>query len=471
MHLTRRGFVQSAIAVSLGFRGLKTLFADAALPAGEAPGAGGFGPLLPDPNRILDLPKGFSYTIISRVGDRMDDGFFVPGQPDAMAAFAGADGKVILIRNHEIKYDDLKKSPFGPKNELLGKLPPESLYDFGRGKTPALGGTTTLLYDPTSRRIERQYLSLAGTENNCAGGPTPWGTWVTCEETMAHIDAEHEKDHGYAFEVPAVLDGKLAAPRPLRDMGRFRHEAVAVDPKSGVVYQTEDILDGLFYRFIPNKPGDLHAGGRLQALVARDSKSLDTRNWSVEQGGLPTAPRIAPGTKFAVAWIDLDDIQSPKDDLRTRGFAKGAAMFARAEGIWYGHDSLYFACTNGGRTQTGQIWRYQPSPAEETAGEEQRPGTLELFLEPNDASLLENADNLTISRWGDLVICEDAPKENDLVCVTPRGEIHRFARNVADNSEFAGAVFSPDGNTLFVNMQSTGLTLAITGPWPSAKAG
>ena len=123
-------------------------------------------------------------------------------------------------------------------------------------------------------------------------------------------------------------------------MGRFNHEAIAVDPKTGIVYQTEDRHDGLLYRFIPNVKGQLARGGKLQALVVEDAAALDTRNWEEQ--------RVPVGSKLTVRWLEMDEVESPKDDLRQRGFAKGAARFARGEGMWYAEGSIYFACTNGG---------------------------------------------------------------------------------------------------------------------------
>jgi secreted PhoX family phosphatase len=240
-------------------------------------------------------------------------------------------------------------------------------------------------------------------------------------------------------------------------MGRFNHEAVAVDPDSGVVYQTEDAQDGLIYRFIPNVPEQLAAGGRLQALAVVDQPSLDTRNWDEQT--------VAPGTELAVTWVDMNNVEAPENDLRLRGFADGAARFARGEGMWYGNDAVYFACTNGGRAKKGQIWRYVPSSDEGTHEEANNPGRLSLFIEPNNGALVDNADNLTVAPWGDLILCEDGSGDQNLVRVTPGGEISRFGHNAVSNSEFAGATFSPDGSTLFVNIQGNGLTLAIVGPW------
>lgn len=462
MKVDRRHFLKTAGAVTLGFTGLQSfLRGDWVSAASAAPEdmAAGFGPLKPDPEGILDLPEGFTYKIISRGGDQMADGFIVPGRADGMAAFPGPAGKTILVRNHELNLDDTQIGPFGRELELLEKLAKEKIYDFSAGKGKAVGGTTNILYDTEKQVIEKVELSLVGTIRNCAGGPTPWNSWITCEETVVRAQGDLEQDHGYNFEVPAKM-GHLAAPKPIKAMGRFNHEAVAVDPNSGIVFQTEDDREGLLYRYIPNKPGDLHAGGKLQALKVKDAPSLDTRNWD--------EAKVLPGKTHDVEWIDMDEVESPKNDLRYRGFEAGAARFARAEGMWYGNDAVYFACTNGGKEKKGQIWRYVPSAEEGKAGEANAPGKLELFVEPNDGALIDNADNLTVSPFGDLIVCEDGSGKQFLVGITPKGEIYKFARNVKSSSEMAGAAFSPDGSTLFVNIQHDHLTLAITGPWRKA---
>ena len=266
------------------------------------------------------------------------------------------------------------------------------------------------------------------------------------------------EDHGYNFEVPATWDGGVVTPVPLRAMGRFDHEAVAVHPESGIVYQTEDEWDGLIYRFIPNRPGELVAGGRLQALRILDQPSMDMRNWEEQT--------VWPGSPLAVGWIDMSDVESPDADMRLRGFEAGAARFARGEGMWWTQSSVYFACTTGGDARKGQIWRYVPSPYEGTSREAEEPGTVELFIEPNDGTIIENADNLTAAPWGDLIVCEDGYNEDDYLSgVTPEGDIYRLGHNQQGRGEFAGSCFSPDGTTLFVNLQIQALTVAITGPW------
>lgn len=463
MSLSRRNFLATGAATTLGFAGLSTLM----MKTGYAvPAAGdiaeGFGPLLPDRAGILDLPKGFSYTVFSKKGDTMTDGFFVPGKPDGMAAFAGPNGKTILIRNHELDQSDPEEGPFGSKYELLGRLGADRGYDMTHRSTPCLGGTTTIVYDTATGKAESQYLSLACTMRNCAGGPTPWNSWITCEETTVRKDDTFAKDHGYNFEVPASAAITLADPIPLMDMGRFNHEAIAVDPKSGIVYETEDRGESCIYRFLPNAPGKLAAGGKLQALAVAGADGLDTRNWE--------SVTVTRGATMTVRWIDCDDIQDPDDTLRLRMVEKGAAFFARGEGMWTGTDGIYFACTNGGTAQKGQIFRYVPSPNEGQSNESDAPGTLELFVEPNNPGLIDNADNLTVAPWGDLIVCEDGSGEQFLVGITPTGGIYKFARNAKSSSELAGSCFSPDGTTLFVNIQHDGLTLAITGPWNTAKA-
>lgn len=423
--------------------------------------ARGYGVPIADPASIIDLPSGFSYQVVARAGDEMPDGLLVPGLPDAMAAFAGGEGRTIVVCNHECMGT---LGAFGPKNERLARISASKLYDLGAGVTPCAGGTTTFVWDTRAQKLVSQHLSLAGTLRNCAGGATPWGSWLSCEENV-FTTGEHKEDylqlqknHGYVFEVPAKAEASIADPIPLVAMGRFMHEAVAVDPRTGIVYQTEDREDGLIYRFIPKTRGDLRAGGKLQALSLA-SGARDSRNWPGDE------PHLQVGAKHAVKWIDMENIEAPDDDLRTRGFEDGACRFARGEGMWMGEREVYFVCTSGGRKQIGQVFRYIPSAHEGTEAEAKSPGHLELFIEPNDPARVQNPDNVTIAPWGDVMLCEDhAGEDVRLVGVTPAGALYTFARARA-KGEFAGATFSPDGTTLFVNIQQSGITLAITGPW------
>ncbi|MBT8486676.1 MAG: DUF839 domain-containing protein [Phycisphaerales bacterium] len=456
LHPSRREILSRGGTLALGFIGLQR-WIDTDLARRVPPHESPLGPLRPDPARMLELPDGFAYRVISCEGDPMDDGLLVPGLADGMAAFPGPDGTVRLVRNHEIESHTPRYGAFGTHYERLDRVDQTRLFDAGFGRTPALGGTTTIEYDLRTRRVRRQFLSLGGTVRNCAGGPTPWGSWITCEETQQHAGPMWEHDHGYNFEVPADAN-ELVEAVPLRAMGRFYREAVAVDPATSIVYQTQDLDDGLIYRFLPDVPQQLARGGRLQTLGIRDRPVCDTRNWS---GGTDS---IRVGSPLETVWIDVDGVDNPHDDLRHRGAAAGGAVFARAEGMWFAGGVVYFACTNGGPDRTGQIWRYRPSPREGRGDEQDTPGRLELFVESRNEDLLRNADNLTIAPWGDLIVCEDGAGHDRIVGITPEGTMYVIARNAMGADEFAGPSFAPDGSTLFVNIQQSGLTVAIDLP-------
>lgn len=161
---SRRHFLRSAAAVSLGFAGFRSLSihcANALPSASDIPF--GFGPLKSDPAAIFDLPEGFTYTLFSRVGEIMDDSLLVPGSHDGMAAFPGPRGKTILVRNHELNPDQQETSAFGAELRWLAKVPSSRFYDFGKGELPGIGGTTTLVFDTKTQKLESHYLSLAGT--------------------------------------------------------------------------------------------------------------------------------------------------------------------------------------------------------------------------------------------------------------------------------------------------------------------
>ena len=423
-----------------------------------------------DPNQIIELPPGYSYTVVSRHGEPMSDGLVVPGAHDGMAAFDGEDGRVILVRNHEVGVSGLDASPFGDAYSELPESMKSRLYDRGADSWPGLGGTTTTIYNPLTKTTERQFLSLGGTEWNCAGGKTPWGSWLTCEETFAGSGTSvsdngatvyRDKNHGYIFEVPANAT-ELVAAVPLKAMGRFEHEAAAVHESTGIVYLTEDQWHSLFYRFIPTVPGQLQKGGRLQALAVVNEDGKPTHNWDQKD--------ISVDRPLATRWIDLDDVNSDVNDLRLRGAAAGAATFARGEGLTVAGDRFAFACTIGGSARLGQVFTYKPSPFEGTTREQESPGELALIAEADGSTLLTNCDNLTMAPWGDLVVCEDIVEDPDrcsLVGIRPDGSQYLVAHNAYSDSEVAGVCFSPDGKTMFLNIQYPGMTLAITGPWPS----
>lgn len=465
MPFSRRGFL-AATATTMAFAGFARAQQAAESYRNEVEG---YGPLVNDPNGILDLPKDFSYRIVSMAGDEMDDGFLVPYRADGMACFPLRGSKVVLMRNHELRHTHVNFGPQGLAHRLGKRPKPDKVYDVDSEGRFLPGGVTRIVYDVKDGRTTHTNLALAGTSTNCAGGPTPWGSWLTCEETTVGPKDGVGKSHGWVFEVPSRGRG-LVDPFPLVDMGRFMHEAAAVDPATGIVYLTEDAPDpdraGLFYRFIPNTPGQLHLGGRLQALAFRDAPGADARNHD-------SAVVWKPGDVRETRWIDLKDVHAPDDDLRRRGHADGALIVGRGEGIFFGVGELFFTCTNSGPDKHGQILRYRPSPHEGRPEEEAAPGRLELWLESTDASVLDYPDNITIAPNGHLIVAEDrysATLKNHLKGVTPAGKVYTIGRNAyRDNAELAGVCFSPDGSTLFVNIYFPGITLAVTGPWGSLK--
>ena len=416
-------------------------------------GQGSYGPLFPTASKntgetYLALPKGFSYTLFGKTGTPMSDGNPTPRAHDARAAFSG-NGVIRLVRNHEINAGK------GEPDVTISRSAPA--YDRLAG-----GGTTTILIDPRTRELVRDFVSSNGTLHNCAGGPTPWGSWITCEETTLGMEVikdeksdktwgGFQKSHGYCFEVSASADTPVE-PVPLKAMGRFIHEAVAVDPKTGIVYETEDRSPGGFYRYIPKQPGRLAAGGRLQMLAIKDRLQYDTR----------TGQKM--GATFPVTWVEIEDpdpAAAEKDPwaVHNQGFATGAAVFARLEGCWYGGGSIFFTATSGGDAKLGQVWQYEP------VGDG---GRLTLLFESPDEGLLIAPDNVVVSPRGGLVLCEDGGDVQHMRGLTRDGRIFDFARDIMNSEhhgEFAGATFSPDGQTLFVNLQRPGVTYAIWGPW------
>lgn len=403
---------------------------------GAIPLGDDYGALVPDPQGILDLPQGFSYRALSSLGDAMSDGGTVPDKADGMGCFDIGNSEWALVRNHELQAQEDAGGASGPAFDTVA-----------RSLVPLPGGTTTIVLDSATLEVKRQYRSLAGTIRNCAGGITPWGNWLTCEEDVSTPNGRVNQSHGWVFEVPADAERQVD-PVPLKAMGRFNHEAACVDPATGIVYMTEDRNDGLLYRFIPEVPGDLAQGGRLQALEVFDIP--DTRNWE--------GNTIAVGSRVPGRWIDLDNVESPDDDLRQRGAAAGATIFARGEGIWMGEREFFFTATSGGAAKQGQVFRMQPLGSVEV---------LELFYESTNSETYSFGDNLTIAPDGHLIICEDqytAVVDNHLRGITPDGRAYAFGR-LRLQTEPAGACFSPDGRTLFVNAYSPARTLAITGPW------
>lgn len=406
------------------------------------PSFAGYGPLISDPEGLLDLPEGFSYRLISSLGDSMTGGGTVPDKADGMGCLDLGNNELVLVRNHELI----------PSDESGGAI----AHGFGTHNGNIVpGGTTNIVLDADTLKVKRQFRSLGGTIRNCSGGVTPWGSWLTCEEAPTGPGQRHGEglavNHGWVFEIPGTAEGLVPA-EPLRAMGRFNHEAACVDPETGYVYMTEDRDDGVLYRFLPKEPGNLKAGGQLQAMAIEGIS--DTRNWA--------ARSTLVGASHQVRWVNLDNVEAPEDDLRARAAAKGAALFARGEGIHMGQDDLYFCSTSGGAKQLGQIFRLVP-------GREAGPDSVELFFESESKEQFNYGDNLCVAPNGHLIVCEDQYTDvvdNHLRGITPAGAPYDFAR-LRIQTEPAGACFSPDGKWMFMNAYAPTRTLAITGPWVS----
>ena len=294
----------------------------------------------------------------------------------------------------------------------------------------------------------------------CATAPavaTPSGSWLTCEETTSGPGAPPNgltQPHGYIFEVPAFGN---TVPTPLKAMGRFSHEANAIDPETGIVYETEDATPGGFYRFVPTHRGDLAAGGTLQMLAIEGSPNYDTH---LNQ---------TPEEPLDVVWVTIDnpDPGAGQPRVYAQGAAKGGAIFFKLEGAWWSQGKAYFVSSSGGAAGQGQIFEYEPCSE-----------TLTLIFESPAAEILNAPDNICASPRGGFILCEDGSGTEFLHGLTVDGNIFKFAQNnvvlagqrngiTGDfrGSEFAGATYSPDGRWLFANVQSPGITFAITGPW------
>jgi secreted PhoX family phosphatase len=412
----------------------------------------------------LALPPGYIYRSFGTTGDLMSDGVLTPGRHDGMTCFDHSATTVRLVRNHE---ETTNGAPFGD---------PSKAYD---GNTR--GGTTTVEVDRKSRELVADWVSLNGTMFNCAGGPTPWGTWITTEETVNGPDVgpdfagqgvASQQRHGYLYEVD-VRWGPNEHPKvlPIRNAGRFAHEAAALDPRNGHIYLTEDSFEspsGVYRYIAPVNP--MHArqitdGGRLQMLRVKGSTSP-----AVLGGILPV------GAQFEVDWVDIAQPDwtgtgptMPNDDairiVANQGFAQNAAKFARPEGIFYSSGAVFFSCTRGGADRfvedgvseyangRGQIWRLDPHK-----------DLLTLLFQSTDPNVLDLPDNLTVSNRGTVVICEDGTAGNFVRLLTKQGQLIDIAQNITNrpDDEFAGATISPDGQTLFVNGQAAiGRTYAI----------
>jgi uncharacterized protein len=461
-NLTRRTFLAGGASTGLGIAlsgSVGSVFgaspARGAAPTATAAAEPGYGPLISDPGGLLALPAGFSYKVVAHAGvTTLESGEVTPDRTDGTACFVrhGGNGSVLVV-NHEVA---------GQANLHIVPHLAGLTYDDGR----AFGGTTNIEVDKQFNRV-REYVSLAGTFINCAGGKTPWHTWLTCEETQAIPDLSNGllQRHGYVFEVDPYDQQANMDPRPLMFLGRFAHEAVAVDPDTHVIYETEDATNpnGLFYRWTPPDSALPLGKGSLRSLP-ENAGTLEAMRASVDGRFVPDLSVVTePGTTFDVAWEAVPERDAAVQSLRVQ--VTTATRSRKLEGCWWNDGGAYVVASfarpdvDGSAAQhDGQVWFFDPLT---------QTLTLKLFFAftPNQSVDVDGPDNITISPYGGVILAEDGAGRQHIVGATDAGETFFFALNELNNAEFAGPTFSQDKKTLFVNIYNPGHVFAINGPW------
>ena len=474
--LSRRSFMRSGVAAAAVIGMPFSLLGSGAVRAASLPYSPDYGPLEPVLDEVtrlplLRLPEGFKYWSTGWTGDIMSDGIATPGAHDGMAVVAADANRIVLVRNHEQ----------GSVNANGGSFLPGTKGVYDRNTN---GGTTNLVFAPQQRKWISSWASLSGLIRPCAGGPTPWNTWISSEETsvgpMTNVNAL--KQHGYNFEVPA---SGISNAVPLVDMGCFSHEAVAVDPVTGYIYETEDSTPSGFYRFKPTVPGRLAMGGTLQMMKLKTATNATTVILGTTYNYFNTALENTIGTTWDVEWVNIDEPNKPfvtgtsYGGVRAQGLVQGASSIARGEGCWYGNGVIYLCSTSGGSANNGQIFAYDP----------RRETLTLLFVSLSDGpDGVDSPDNIAWSPRGSLILCEDGgASPQQLRGLTLDGTVFPFCATNMDfrAGESVGPVTRPSGRTfsndargnewagatfhnewLFANAYgSPGVTFAITGPW------
>lgn len=409
----RREFLRQCF-LSAGAFGLASM----GLPALAQSQAGGFdfanlGPLgAPDADGLC-LPPGFTARVVAVAGQKPYPGAKQAWHifPDGGATFATPDGGWVYVNNSEV--------PAG------------------------LGGVSTLRFDRTGQAVDSRRI-LKGSSMNCAGGATPWGTWLSGEESLT----------GRVWECEPLGQASDAVERPA--LGIFKHEAVAVDPVHKTLYLTEDASDGRFYRFVCS-PTDWPASAERPAL--KNGKLQVLRIRGLADDAYPPAG-LDVSQAQSVEWVDVRSPNVAQGTVRALSAKPPGTVFKGGEGLWYFNGIVYFSTKTDNR-----IWAFDPAQQTlqtiydfETATEEPR--------------VLSGVDNLTVSSRGDVLVAEDGGNM-ELCVLLPDGRVKVLLRLMGQNiSELTGPAFSPDGRRLYVNSQrgarggkvGLGITFEITLP-------
>ncbi|MFE5831442.1 alkaline phosphatase PhoX [Streptomyces sp. NPDC056508] len=382
--MERRGFLRGAVIGTSAAAFGGSLWHGAAFAAPAQPGAGPYGALGPADANGIQLPAGFTSRVIARSGQTVTGTSYTwHSAPDGGACFVDGTGW-IYVSNSEVN--------------------------------PS-GGASAVRFN-ASGTITGAYRILSGTRQNCAGGATPWNTWLSCEEVSLGYVYESNPWGGTAYRRDA--------------MGRFKHEAAAADPVRRAVYLTEDETDGCFYRFLPTTWGNL-SSGTLQVFKA------------------------STATSGSFTWQNVPDPDG--SPTVTRNQVSGAKRFNGGEGCYYANDTVWFTTKGDNR-----VWQVNLAA-----------GTYELAYDDSLVSggaPLTGVDNVTGTSSGDLYVAEDGG--NMEICViTPDDVVAPFLRiSGQSGSEITGPAFSPDGRRLYFSSQrgtsgssSGGITYEVTGPF------